>query len=171
MKPARIPFALCLAAAFAPALAAKPPVTPVTPAKPVADARIGAQLDALEYRYEIDGDGDYKLVFNVDEAGTRSQLVFVRSVVETYGNLQIREVWSPGYVATGDQFPVEVANRLLEASMQAKLGAWTRSGNHAFFVVRLPADADAETLDTVITAAITTADAMEAELTPGKDEL
>ena len=145
--------------------------TAATPDRPAPDAAVRAQLDGLGYTYEIDGDGDFRLVFNVDEAGTRTQLVFVRSSVEDYGNLRIREVWSPGYVSASGPFPAAVANRLLEASMQAKLGAWTRTGDHAFFVVRLPADADAETLDTAITAAITSADAMEAELTPGKDEL
>ena len=67
-------------------------------AKAAADPRIRGQLEELKYEYEVDGDGDYKLVFNM--AGSpekRSQLVYVRSPVETYGVLQVREIWSPGY--------------------------------------------------------------------------
>ena len=50
-------------------------------------------------------------------------------------------------------------------------GAWAKQDEYAVFVVKLPADADAKALDDAIDAAITSADAMEAELTPGKDEL
>ena len=40
-------------------------------AKRAPDPAIEAQLKALDYKYEVDDDGDYKLVFDMDEAGTR----------------------------------------------------------------------------------------------------
>jgi hypothetical protein len=140
-------------------------------AKPAADALIASQLKTLGYEHEIDEDGDYKLVFDVDGENKRSQLVFVRSVVETYGEFKVREIWSPGYAGTGDQIPAAVANRLLQASMDNKLGSWGKQGPNAIFIVRIPADADKDMLDTALTAAVQSADQMEAELTPGKDEL
>jgi len=136
------------------------------------DPQVRQQLDELEYEYEIDEDGDYRLVFEV--AGStekRSQLVYVRTPVETYGVLRIREIWAPGYKGAGTDFPAAVANRLLAASQDNKVGAWAKQDEYAMFVVKLPADAGVKALDDAIDAAITTADAMEAELTPGKDEL
>ncbi|MBE2211103.1 MAG: hypothetical protein IAE66_05800 [Xanthomonadaceae bacterium] len=139
-------------------------------AKRAPDPAIEAQLKALDYKYEVDDDGDYKLVFDMDEAGTRSQLVFVRSAVEDYDGHKSRDILSPGYRASGDALPANVANRLLEASMDNLMGGWSKQGNLAIFIVRIPADASKETLDAAITAAINSADQMEAELTPGQDE-
>lgn len=131
------------------------------------DASVGLVLKQLDYPYEIDEDGDYKLVF--DAGDERSQLVFVRSTVEEFGSLKIREVWSPGYTAPGKQFPAAVANRLLEDSQDAKLGGWVKQQQMAMFVVKVDADASAEHLSDAIDAAMRTADAMEKELT-GTDE-
>ncbi|OEZ00562.1 hypothetical protein BIY45_11045 [Stenotrophomonas sp. BIIR7] len=131
------------------------------------DPSIGKVLDTLKYPYEIDEDGDYKLVFDVE--GGRTQLVFVRSAVETYGAHRIREVWSPGYKAASGAFPADVANRLLEDSQDAKLGGWVKQDTLAMFVVKVDANAGAPALGDAIEAATHTADAMEAELT-GTDE-
>ena len=139
-------------------------------AAPRPDPAIAPQLQALDYKYEIDDDGVYKLVFDMDEEGKRTQLVFVRSAVEEYAGQKVREVISPGYEGNAAGFPANVANRLLEASLDSIMWSWGKQDNIAVFSVRIPADADKETLDAAITAAINSADQMEAELTPGKDE-
>ena len=128
-----------------------------------ADPAIKAQLDELGLEFEVDEDGDYQLVFNLDDGG-RSQLVYVRSAVEDYGSYRIREIWSPAYRASGDEFSAAVANRLLEASDSIKLGGWVKQGPHAVFVVKIPADASSTQLSDAIEAAINTADEMEQEL-------
>ena len=133
-----------------------------------ADAGIAKQLGELDYQYEIDEDGDYKLVMEVE--GDRTQLVYVRSPVHQYGSQSIREVWSPAYRIDGGRFPAPVSDRLLEDSHASVLGAWVKQGEHAIFVVKLAADADTASLDDAIEAAITTADAMENVLAPGTDE-
>lgn len=138
---------------------------------PAPDTRIANQLKALGYQYEVDGDGDFKLTFEVSEESKRTQLVFVRSAVETYGDLRIREIWSPGYSGTSDQLPVAVANHLLTASMESKVGGWGKQGNGAIFIIRIPADASNEVLDTAMSAAMQAGDAMESALTPEKDAL
>lgn len=134
-----------------------------------ADRRVGQQLDALGHNYEIDEDGDYRMTFDVD--GERTQLVYVRSTTHEYGSHVIREIWSPGYRAPNGRFPAPVATRLLEDSDDSILGAWTRQGEYAMFVVKLPASASARQLDDAINAAVATADAMENELAPGTDAL
>jgi hypothetical protein len=144
---------------------------PAKAATPPGDASIRQILGRLEYKYDVDEEGDFRLTFGLDEKEDgRSQLVFVRSPVETYGAHQVREVWSPAYLATTDEFPAEVANRLLEATHESKLGAWAKQGRYAVFVVKLRADASASELDDAVEAALRSADEMEQELTPGKDE-
>jgi hypothetical protein len=144
-----------------------------TPAKPgpEGDPAVRQQLDKLKYQYEVDEEGDFRLTFAMDEdKGGRSQLVFVRSPVETYGSHKVREIWSPAYVSATDEFPASVANRLLEATQESKLGAWAKQGRYAVFVVKLAADAGTDALDDAVEAALRSAEDMEMELTPGKDE-
>ena len=127
------------------------------------DKAVGRALDTLKYTYEVDEDGDYKMVFDMDDS--RSQLAFVRSTVEEFGKHKIREIWSPAYNSPGKQFPAAVANRLLEDSQDAKMGAWVKQDQLAMFVVKVDANATPEALSDAIDAAIRTADAMELELT------
>lgn len=133
-----------------------------------ADTAIGRQLDSLDQTYEIDEDGDYRLLF--DMGGDRTQLVFVRSPVYQYGTHEVREIWSPAYRADNGAFPAFVANHLLEASYETKLGAWTKNGDYAMFVVKLPVRASNEELADAMEAAREAADRMEIELTGGGDE-
>lgn len=131
------------------------------------DAATGRLLDTLEYKYEVDEDGDYRLVFELE--GDRTQMVFVRSSVETYGSHRVREIWSPGYKSATPQFPAAVANRLLEDSNESKMGSWVKQEDLAMFVVKIDADANAEQLSDAIDAASRSADAIELELTKKDD--
>lgn len=130
---------------------------------PAADPAIAAQLEALDYEYDVDSDGDYKMTFSLD--GGRSQLVYVISQVESFGEHRVREIWSPAYRAPGDSFPAIIANRLLEDSQASKMGGWVKQGDMALFVVKIPADASQGELDDAIDYAIRVADEMELELT------
>ena len=152
------------------ALALSGPLAAEEAASSGPDARIKAQLDALEYEYEIDEDNDFKLVFNIGEEG-RSQIVYVRSPVESYGEHQVREIWSPAYHSPTDAVPALIANRLLEDSDTKKLGGWVKQDKYAVFVIKIPANADGKALDDALDAAMAAADEMEAELTPGQDDL
>ena len=127
-------------------------------------------LEELGYEYELDEDGDYKMVMALD--GGRTQMVFIRSGVETYGRHRVREIWSPAYRVDAGAFPGPVANRLLEASHALKLGAWVNNAGFAVLVVKVDAGIDAEALDQAIGAAVTSADEMERELSgdPDSDE-
>lgn len=93
-----------------------------------ADKSVARHLDKLGYTYEVDEDGDYRMVFDVE--GDRTQMVYVRSAVEDFGSHNIREIWSPAYNAKTKQFPVAVANRLLEDSQDAKMGGLGKAGHH-----------------------------------------
>jgi len=133
-----------------------------------ADAVVGRQLDSLKLKYEVDKDGDYKMVY--DLGGGRTQLVWVRSKTYTYRSEQIREIWSPGYRSISETIPEKIANRMLENSNEVKLGGWVKQGRVGMFVVKVPTDASAETLGDAITAAARTADGLEQEFSGKKDE-
>lgn len=136
------------------------------------DPGVAKLLKQLNYEYEVDEDGDYKLLMAVGEENERSQLVFIRSAVETYGEMKVREIWSYAYRAPSGSFPALVANRLLEASHNLILGGWVKQDQSAVFVIKIPADAGAQVLDDAIGAAVATADEMELELAtdPAADE-
>jgi hypothetical protein len=140
---------------------------------PAADGRIAEQLDQIGVKYEIDDEGDFRVVFQFDE-DKRSQVVYVNSETVDFNDMEIREIWSPASRLSGE-LSSAVANRLLIASFDAPLGGWQvakgEDGSHTIvFCVKLGADADSTTLDRVLTTVVAAADDMEKELT-GKDEL
>ena len=147
--------ALCLAAPAA--LAGEP------------DAAVKAQLDSMDVKYEIDDDGDFKITFDMGKG--RSQLVWIRSQTESYGDLKVREIWSPGYKHGGKEIPAKIANRLLEHSHGLILGGWTKQKEFAMLTVKISVSATPKQLRDAAEAAADGADEIEQELTPGKDEL
>ncbi|MGS1079053.1 hypothetical protein [Pseudoxanthomonas beigongshangi] len=161
MKPAAL--VLALAAAFAGVSGAH---------AAEADPTIAKQLKALGYEYEVDEDGDYKLLMATGDNEERSQIVYIRSTVETYGKHRVRELWSYAYRSPGDSLSAVVANRLLDASNALILGSWVKQERNAVYVAKLPADASTELLEDAISAAAVSADAMEVELAedPASDD-
>lgn len=133
----------------------------------VADKSVQRQLDKRKVHYTVDADGDFRISFDV--GGGRTQLAFVRSATITYGKLRIREIRSIGYRGDG-AFPQSVANRMLEHSNDAKLGAWSKQGNLAIFTARIAADASDQQLVDAIELTARLADELEKELVPDKDE-
>jgi hypothetical protein len=133
------------------------------------DAIVQAQLTSRGIKFEVDDDGDFKMIFTVGDQG-RTQIAYVRSVTAQYGTVKVREIWSPGYRSESDAFPAAVANALLVANHHSKLGAWEAQGKFAMFVVKVPADANAEQLVDAVQAAVQSADTFEATITGAKDE-
>jgi hypothetical protein len=132
------------------------------------DNVVKAQLDAKGVTYEVDKDGDFKVVYKL--SGGRTQLAWVRSKVNTYGTLKVREIWSPGYKSDSNDFPALIANTLLDKNHEVKLGAWEAQDNVAMFVVKIAADAPADQLVDALEAAVNSADQLEKEITGDKDE-
>ena len=160
-----MPKTVALVAYFAILVAATSPAF----AAGTADAVVKAQLQSKGVKFDVDKDGDFKIVYKTHDG--RTQLAYVRSLVSSYGVLKIREIWSPGYKGDSNEMPALIANSLLEQNHDAKLGAWESQGNVAMFVVKIPADANADQLLDAIELAVNSADAMEEQLTGKKDEL
>lgn len=137
------------------------------------DSRIKNLLDQTSLKYEVDSDGDFKLLYEYDDG--RSHIVFVNSRTETYGGMEIREVWSVGYMPPedGESVSARVSENLIRANSRAKMGAWqiqTMDGKEVgVFRAMVPADAGQEIiLDTMKLVGIT-ADEKEAELLNSDD--
>ncbi len=129
------------------------------------DTRVKAALEKLGWKYQVDQDGDYKMVMKVED---RSQVVFVLSGTNQLGKMEIREVTSPAYVSD-KPLSAEVANQLLTDSTRKKLGAWqvVKSGNKyvAVFSAKVNANSKPDELEAAVIAAVDSADAMEKTLT------
>ncbi|GAP94879.1 hypothetical protein NIES2104_13960 [Leptolyngbya sp. NIES-2104] len=138
---------------------------------PTGDARVKAALDKAGLKYEVDRDGDFKLVMELPN--DRTQLVFVRSETQKLNdNYEIREIISPAFKSDG-ALSSEIANRLLTDSAKKKLGGWQTisDGNSsiAIFCSKVMANSNAESLVASIQATVLTADDMEKQLT-NKDD-
>mgnify|MGYP000194568318 CR=1 FL=1 len=136
-----------------------------------ADARVRRVIEAVGWKYEVDSDGDYKMVFRFDD--DRTQLVYANSKTVELGNMEIREVWAPGFRLPADA-TAEMLMDLLRDNNRVKVGAWRviKSGDDlvAVFTAQISADADKETFETVVQAVCTTADEKEKAVTSGKDD-
>ncbi|RUO63741.1 hypothetical protein CWI71_01365 [Pseudidiomarina insulisalsae] len=134
------------------------------------DDRVEAALENSEFAWEIDADGDFRLLLEFDD--DRSQVLFVNSHTNQLGDMEVREVWA---VATASEvgFNAETMEQLLRQSAKVKLGGWSiqEMGDQqlAIFRAQVSANAAADALNTTIIAVATTADEMEKELL-GTDE-
>jgi len=132
-----------------------------------ADLRVRRALESQGLEFEIDADGDYRVIMAWSEDG-RSQLVFVNSNTETLGDAEIREVWTVGYKKETTELAQRVAAKLLEASSTYKIGAWevVWRGETVLAVLnaKIPADATPKFLGEVINVVSATADETEKEL-------
>lgn len=134
------------------------------------DASVEKRLDARGTKYEIDDDGDYKVVVSWEKE-KRSQIVFVSGKTEEVAGLVVREVFAPAAIIEQHDIDGKAAMGLLEASGQTKLGSWEVRGGVVYFVAKVFDDISAETLDSVLAIVSETADDKEIELTGGKDDL
>ncbi len=130
------------------------------------DPRVRRALEQLDCPYDVDADGDFKISVNLSEG--RSQVVFINSNTESFADIEIREVYSVGYIEDGD--PDErLLKMLLLHNGAVKLGAWRlselKNGRVAMmFAVHVAATSDAKTLDSVIDLVAAKADEFEKEV-------
>lgn len=128
------------------------------------DDRVRSALDTESINYEIDDDGDFKVIFDLGEG--RSQVAFVNSNTETFDGLEIREVWSVGLVGNG-QLTAEVANSLLARNATYKLGGWeiAQQGGKvmAIFKICVSASATPSELRSILETVSLMADEIEKE--------
>lgn len=132
-----------------------------------ADASVKTRLDARGVNYEVDEDGDYKVVYSYKDEG-RTQLVFVSGRTESVGGFKVREVFAP---AAKDGITGPKAIELMAESRTNKIGSWELNGDVLYFVIKLPDSINASELESAMDIAAQTADNKEIELSGDEDAL
>ncbi|MGN6151224.1 MAG: hypothetical protein ACTHOH_04335 [Lysobacteraceae bacterium] len=134
------------------------------------DASVKSRLDARGVKYEVDGDGDFKVTYNYSKE-KRTQLVFVSGGTESVAGYNIREIFSPAARVEKDGIRGAKALELLAESRKNKLGSWEIGGDVLYFVIKLPDSINAEQLEKAMDIAAETADDMEIEISGDRDDL
>lgn len=156
MRPTRLAIAAFLALA--------------APSASAADPALEALLKAADIPFEVDEDGDYKIVYEWSK-DKRSQLVYISGTTEELDGVTLYEIFSPAKEMGDEPIDPALARRLLEKNAQYKFGAWEISGKRLYFGGKVPAGTPAARFETLVDVVAGTADDMELELTPGKDDL
>ena len=134
-----------------------------------ADATIESLLKQADTPYEIDKDGDYKIVIEWTKE-KRSQLVYVGGTPETFADMPVYDVFAPALATGEDGLSAEDANELLKASGNLKLGAWELRGDGAYYAIKVPAGKlTAEQFDKILSLAAETADNFELDHSESDD--
>jgi hypothetical protein len=129
------------------------------------DASVKKVLDKADLKYEIDDDGDFKLVIGL--GGGRTQLVFVYSSVLTYEDVTVRTIMSPLKVAESqEELTSDLLYQLLVENGENKIGSWeiieAPDGKRMVqYVVKVPTDLNADELRSMIGLAAVAADQVE----------
>lgn len=132
------------------------------------DKGLEKRLTDQGYPFEIDADGDYKLIvsWSTDQ---RSQIVFVSGGTEELGSLAIREIFAPAANVKRHRINGAAALKLLAHSGGMKVGSWEIRGDLLYFVAKVPDSISAAELDKIITVVAEIADNKEVELTRSRD--
>lgn len=130
---------------------------------PDPDPRIRTALDAEDWSYEVDDDGDYKLIVDFEDSD-RSQLLWVRSRTYSVDGIEVREIWSPVYVNDDRKtVPPDIATWALRESWNLTVGSLASDDNGTvYFVAKIDADAPSSVLSSILRLAATTGDDLEA---------
>lgn len=136
------------------------------------DSRVKNLLDQTDLKYEVDRDGDFR-TGNRFENG-RTQILFINSNTEMFMNMEIREVWSVGYIPSAGEISPVIALNLLRDNSKMKLGAWQilnmNGKDVAVFAAKIAADTNVKTLLGTMQLVSEAADLKESVLTE-KDDL
>lgn len=131
---------------------------------PPSDDRVLKVLDRNDVVYTVEANGDYRMLYRIGDT-ERTQLVWISPRTTTIRGLEVREVFS--YAAEIDpDAPLApgLADRLLRANGDVIVGAWNRTQRRLIFAAPIAADAADEDLLDLVSIVLTTADALEADL-------
>ncbi len=131
-----------------------------------ADPRLLRTLNEMGMKYTERSSGTFQIVLAVDS--NRTQLVTLTSQTQTLEAIEVREVFSAGWVGSKEP-SAHVANTLLRENNAKIIGAWelaqkTDGTFIAGYNVKAAADCDATALRTMIKTVAFIADTMEKKL-------
>jgi hypothetical protein len=139
-----------------------------TPYVHATDASVEKRLNERGIKFETDDDGDYRVVYSYKDEG-RTQLVYVGGSTETTGAFVVREVFAPAANVDDDRIDAVKLRELMVGNWRSRLGGWAIDGKTLLYVIKLPDDVSATSLEAAMDMAAAAADDMETRLTGGKD--
>jgi serine protease Do len=126
--------------------------------KKKSDSRVQRSLDQQDLKYEIDKDGDFRLVFEMEDGC--NQVAYVTSQTMELGPFELRQVWAPIGEIEGS-LDAETASLLLQIAAQCKLGNCQLVGEpgnqRVVFCATVPADLGGSCLDATVRAVVDSA--------------
>lgn len=134
------------------------------------DASVARRLTERGYKYDIDKDGDYRVVYKY-ESERRTQLAYVSGRTKTAYGVPIRKVFSPAAVLSKNRIDGALALELLDDAFTNKMGGWGIAGGVLYLAIKLPDSASALDLQGAMIIAAELADNMEITISGAKDEL
>ncbi|MCX8111583.1 MAG: hypothetical protein N3E49_00075 [Bacteroidia bacterium] len=128
-------------------------------------------LDKAQLSYTVDEEGDFRMTFEV--SNERTQMVFILSKVEQFGEESIVEIWSPAY--KGSEVSRETLLLLSTDGTKRKVGGWEivygEGLVYAIFKVKVPLSSLKPTFIRSVCAGVAgVADEIEQQVTGGMDE-
>lgn len=135
---------------------------------PQADPRLALALDSVGVKYDVNSYGNYLVLYTMSKNEDRSQNVVVMSKTEKYDGIEIRELYAIG--AELDDYPdFDTLLYLMEQNATMKIGSWGvdygDSSVYILFSIKVPADINAEALNSFIYFVAEVADEFEEEYT------
>ena len=132
------------------------------------DNSVKRRLDSAGQKYEVDKDGDFKMVFNFTSE-KRTQLVFVSgAATEVAGGMQVRNIYSAVAKVKEDEIASKAID-LLKANDGYKIGAFQVGREYAWFSIKIPDNATSAQLLNAIQTVASVADDKEKELSGARD--
>jgi hypothetical protein len=150
---------LALAAAAALAAEGKP------------DARVSKLLGRLHIDYSTTDTGNFSIDYDLGSG--RKQTVYIMSETETYGSLEIREIWTNAGNLDSEPSSDDLM-QLLQDNNDEKIGAWSLEssddgGPLAYFSVKVPTYLKDKDFSDMIQFVAQVGDAMERKLFDADD--
>lgn len=129
----------------------------------------GDGWNVTNLNYEVDEDGDYKLVVKFSDG--RTQLVFLISKTYETGGTEVREIWAPVHLDASELSSGDLTG-LMSESNGFILGSYEiLSESSVILNCKVPVGLDDQTLVETIVMTAVRADEKEKELNGGTDEL
>jgi hypothetical protein len=133
------------------------------------DNSVKRRLDAVNQKYEVDKDGDFKMTFTFTE-DKRSQIVFVSGApYEVAGGMQVRNVFAPVAKVDEDKIAGDNALALLKDNNGYKIGAYEIEGSIVLLSLKVPDSATPQQLLKAVQMAASVADEKEKALSGTRD--
>lgn len=131
------------------------------------DNSVKRRLDAVNQKYEVDKDGDFKMTFTFTE-DKRSQVVIVEGTPYDVAGMQVRNVYAALAKVSTDGIAARAVD-LLKDNNGYKMGAYEIQGDTVLLSLKIPDSATPQQLLKAVQMAASVADEKEKAISGSRD--